>query len=135
MRAISPVFLALVTLCGCGPQVVEVSPGQLHTAIDPRLVRVYRQPPQKYQVLADLQTTEHLAYGPEKSVDPMIDGLIKQAAARGANGVLLAIDRPGTDGRWATYSGYYRGEFVQFVIRLKPEPATVYAQAIYVLDD
>jgi hypothetical protein len=135
MRRISLVFLIFLLIPGCGPEVVEVSSSQLRTAIEPRLVRVYRQPPAKYQILGDLQTTENLEYGPNKSVDPMIDGLITQTAAKGGNGVLLAIDRPGVNGRWATYSGYYRGEFVQFVVRMQPEPVTVFAQAIYVLED
>jgi hypothetical protein len=120
---------------GCESEVVEPSAGQIRSATDPKIVKLYHTAPRKYEILGDIQTTEHLQYGPNKSVDAMVEQLIEQAAAKGGNGVLLAVERPRRQGRYATYGGYYQEMFVQFLVRLEPEPEAVIAKAIYVLED
>jgi hypothetical protein len=126
---------AIVLTGGCGSEIVEPSAAQIRTATDPRLVKLYHTPPRKYEILGDIQTTEHLQYGPNNSVDAMVEELIKAAAAKGGNGVLLAVERPGRQGRYARFGGYYQDMLVHFVVRMDPEPAAAIAKAVYVLED
>ncbi len=135
MQRIPLILTALLLLAGCGSQQVETSAGQAHSKLDPKAVKLYVDTPHKYEVLADLEIRQNLQYGPNKSVDVVMDNLIRQAADMGANGVLLAIPSPGGNGRYATYGGFYQGEFVQFVVRMQPTPEAVIAKAIYVLED
>jgi hypothetical protein len=135
MRRISLILTALLLLAGCQSEQVQSSAAQVHTKLDTKAVKLYIDTPRKYEVIADLEARENLQYGPNKSVDAVLDNLIRQAADKGANGVLLAIESPGGNGRYATYGGYYQGVFVQFVVRMQPTPEAVIAKAIYVIDE
>ena len=136
MRRISLILIPLLLLAtGCASEIVEPSAAQIRGPIDAKAVRLYVKTPSKYEVLGDIQTTEHLKYGPNKSVDVVMDELIRQAAAKGGNGVLLAVESPGGNGKYATYGGFYQEVFVQFLVRMQPPPEAVLAKAIYVLED
>jgi hypothetical protein len=135
MRRIPLILTALLLLAGCQSEEVQTSAGQTHSRLDPSVVKLYIDTPRKYEVLGDLEIRENLQYGPDKSVDAVMNKLIHQAADKGANGVLLAITSPGGNGKYATYGGFYQGVFVQFVVRLQPTPEAVIAKAIYVIDE
>lgn len=82
------VLAAVVGLaCGCATS-THVVVGRRRSAIPPRDVRLYYQPPAHYEVVA-LLTATGSAMGRQREVDNVVARLKREAAALGGNGVLL----------------------------------------------
>ena len=113
-------------LAACAPEVLPTKP---HAALDMAQVKIYQTEPAKYEKLGmitlKVPSTEHW----EQTADATngMDELRKQAAARGANGVLL-IDGEHLEYRMAGV--LYGGS--QYLVPLRKDPLTIAAQAIYV---
>jgi hypothetical protein len=80
--------LALL-LAGCA-STSKVLIGHARPAITPDQVRLYTQPPPRYQEIALLETQSGgFTYGEQHKMDEVLGNLKKTAASLGANGVLL----------------------------------------------
>ena len=79
-----------VGLCACAPA-TQVLVGTARPPISPSDVRIYSEPPAKFEEIALLNASSHsfLGTGGQKSIDTVIGRLKQQAAALGANGVIL----------------------------------------------
>ena len=89
LRQSSAGALALVLL-GCSTS-SHVMIGTAHPPISPESVRIYLQPPEKYEQIATLDASSQgsLAVTSQQNMDKAIARLKEEAAKLGANGVLL----------------------------------------------
>jgi hypothetical protein len=78
-----------VTLAGCASSHVIV--GQTRAPIQPDQVKVYLQPPAKYETVALLEANDMGANGfsQQSRVNKVMKRLKKEAASLGANGIVL----------------------------------------------
>ena len=89
LRQSSAGALALVLL-GCSTS-SHVMIGTAHPPISPESVRIYLQPPEKYEQIATLDASSQgsLAVTSQQNMDKAMARLKEEAAKLGANGVLL----------------------------------------------
>jgi hypothetical protein len=87
--------LLLAALLACAAAACSTSShvliGTARPPISPESVRVYRQPPPKYEEIATINATSQgsLALTSQQNMDKAIQRLKEQAAKLGANGILL----------------------------------------------
>lgn len=81
-------IVALAGLAGCA-STSKVMLGPARTPIAPEAVRVYVEPPARFQEIARLETDSPIGFGTPGQTDSAIARLRREAAALGANGVLL----------------------------------------------
>ncbi len=81
---------ALVSLGACA-STSHVMNGTARPPTTPDQVKVYWQPPARYEKIALIDATAHSAFGPggQKTVDKVIERLKVEAAKIGANGVIV----------------------------------------------
>jgi type IV pilus biogenesis protein CpaD/CtpE len=97
MRALIAI-LVLSALAGCA-STSKMMVGEARPAISPEQVRIYSQPPPRYQEIAVLETQSGgFTYGEQSKMDEVLANLRKSAAELGANGVLI-------EGHGNAYSG------------------------------
>jgi hypothetical protein len=79
-----------VVLLGCATS-SHVMIGTAHPPVSPASVRVYLEPPEKYEQIATIDATSQgtLALTSQQNMDAAIARLKEEAAKLGANGVLL----------------------------------------------
>jgi hypothetical protein len=87
---LSPAGLFLGLLLGCSTS-SHVMIGTAHPPISPESVRIYLQPPEKYEQIATLDATSQgsFAITSQQNMDKAIARMKEEAAKLGANGVLL----------------------------------------------
>ena len=90
VKIISLLFVVIL-LVGCatgsGSAVVTGDPKE---AIDPTNVKLYVEPPTKYEVIGLVRAKSASGWTDQESMDYAVEELKKQAAKLGANGVLLS---------------------------------------------
>jgi hypothetical protein len=80
--------LATALLAGCAGT-SRVMLGQPRPAIDPAEVQVYSTPPAGSQDIAQLEASSAVGFGTQGQTDAAVARLKREAAALGANGVVL----------------------------------------------
>jgi hypothetical protein len=125
------VALAAFVVGGCAsPKVV---PTTKHEPSSPSAVQIYQKAPAKdYEVhgTVTLKASEQYKWDDRGNADAAYDELKRQAAAMGANGLLMDAPADATDAR---VTAGYHGQFYQIPVKL-PKPVTAIATAIYVHD-
>lgn len=116
--------LLLAAVSGCAQQPLVRAP------IDPANVRVFSRQPISFSYVGSVKTDENVNWGPHYDIEPVMDSLLAQAAAMGANGLLLEPDLSWGAG-WAVGGGFYRGEFLNVPFQIGP-PRVAVARAISV---
>lgn len=87
-------MLAVLTIAGCAEGTAIVT-GQKRPALTPDQVQLYVAPPETpYEVIAFVNASSGNGLTAQQSIDYAVDELKKQAAAVGANGVILG--QPGS---------------------------------------
>src|SRR3974390_758943 len=89
LRLVPPALIAVVLLsCSTSSHVMI---GTAHPPISPESVRVYLQPPEKYEEIATIDASSQgsMAFTSQKNMDKAIARLKEEAAKLGANGILL----------------------------------------------
>lgn len=86
-RALLLLF-ALAILAGCA-STSKIMLGPARAPIAPEAVRVYVEPPVRFEEIARLETDSPIGFGTPGQADSAIARLRREAAALGANGVLL----------------------------------------------
>ncbi|MEJ1097567.1 MULTISPECIES: hypothetical protein [unclassified Pseudoxanthomonas] len=82
-------LLALSLLLGGCANTSKVMLGQARPPVDPTQVQVYRTPPVGSVEIAQLESTSAVGFGTQGQTDAAIARLKREAAALGANGVVL----------------------------------------------
>ena len=84
--------LAVIAIAGCAAS-SHIVTGQKRPAIDPAQVKLYSQPPAKFEEVAIIEASSRnsWAVGDQGKVDVVIERLKEEAAQLGANGVLLQM--------------------------------------------
>jgi hypothetical protein len=133
MRVKSAIALAMLFVAGCksGPEIVPSSGPRPATSTDE--VKIYPKPPLRYERLGvvSIPATREYPWDDRGNADEGFERLKAEAAKRGANGLLLVVDRDQFYGRVLVG---YKDTFYEVPYRLKPEKAAV-AEAIYVLKE
>ena len=88
LRPLLGAALLALTLAGCASS-SKVLLGQPRPAIDPALVQIYNTPPAGSIEIAQLEATSAAGFGTQGQTDAAIARLKREAAALGANGVVL----------------------------------------------
>lgn len=89
MTVLRPLFLAaLLALAGCA-STSKVMLGPARPPVAAEAVRVYMEPPARFEEIARLETDSAIGFGTPGQTDSAIATLRREAAALGANGVLL----------------------------------------------
>ena len=83
------IFAALVLLAGCGGGSSSVLLSDPRPSISPLEVRIYRSVPEGATEIAQLQTSSGMGFGSQSQTDAVIAQLKRQAAAVGANGLVI----------------------------------------------
>ena len=81
-------LLLATTLAGCA-STSKVMLGQAYTPTDPAQVRIYTTPPAGSIEIAQLESSSAVGFGTQGQTDAAVDRLKREAAALGANGVIL----------------------------------------------
>jgi hypothetical protein len=129
-----PAFSALVILVafvGSGCASPKVVPTTKHDPTTPGSVQIYQKPPAKdYEILGTvtLKQSDRYKWDERGNADAAFDELKRQAAAMGANGLLMDAPKDASDAR---VTAGYHGEFYQIPVKL-PRPVTAFATAIFV---
>ena len=88
----SILVLALLAVAGCA-STSKVMLGPARAPIPAESVRVYVEPPERFQEIARLEADSPIGFGTPGQTDSAIATLRREAAALGANGlVLLGVD-------------------------------------------
>jgi hypothetical protein len=89
LRICASTFAVACLICGCATRHVIV--GQVRPPINPEAVRVYQVPPRHFQLIAIIDSPAGTSWiFPDRpSMELGISRLREQAAALGANGILL----------------------------------------------
>lgn len=90
MKFLTPLLLAAALLAGCSTS-SHILTGKPRPPIDPSLVRIYTAPPAKFEEVAVIEANSRnsFAFGEQEQTNKVIERLKQEAAALGANGVLL----------------------------------------------
>ena len=81
-------LLLATTLAGCA-STSKVMLGQAYTPTDPAQVRIYTTPPPGSVEIAQLESSSAVGFGTQGQTDAAVARLKREAAALGANGVIL----------------------------------------------
>ena len=82
------IVLAAALVAGCAGS-SKVMLGQARAPIDPAQVQIYRTPPAGSQEIAQLESKSAVGFGTQGQTDAAVARLKREAAALGANGVVL----------------------------------------------
>ena len=85
---IAAIVFAVALTAGCAGS-SKVMLGQARAPIDPAQVQVYRTPPAGSQEIAQLESKSAVGFGTQGQTDAAVARLKREAAALGANGVVL----------------------------------------------
>ncbi|MCH6485091.1 hypothetical protein MMG85_16185 [Pseudoxanthomonas sp. LH2527] len=83
-----PVVFAMLLAAGCASS-SKVMLGQARPALDPSQVQVYRTAPAGSLEIAQLESKSAVGFGTQGQTDAAVARLKREAAALGANGVVL----------------------------------------------
>lgn len=78
----------LLATAGCA-STSKVMLGQTRAPVDPATVQIYSTPPAGSQEIAQLESSSAVGFGTQGQTDAAVMRLKKEAAAMGANGVIL----------------------------------------------
>jgi hypothetical protein len=125
-RQVHHIFIILLvfilTACASGSSIVT---GDKRQPLDPGQVKLYLDPPAKYEVIGIAKASSDSGWTEQGSQDYAIEELKKQAAKLGANGVLLTTTGEKTT---TTIGGYGTG--VLYAVPITAQ--TLSGRAIYV---
>ena len=124
-RQVHHIFIILLvfvlTACASGSSIVT---GDKRQPLDPGQVKLYLDPPAKYESIGIVKASSDSGWTEQGSQDYAIEELKKQAAKLGANGVLLTT----TGEKTTTIGGYGTG--VLYAVPVTAQ--TLSGRAIYV---
>ncbi|MFL9583497.1 hypothetical protein [Stenotrophomonas sp. AB1(2024)] len=104
---ILPLLGALLVVTGCA-STSRVMLGQTRAPTDPALVQIYSTPPPGSIEIAQLESSSAVGFGTQGQTDAVVARLKKEAAALGANGVILmGVESSSSGGGMSVGGGSY----------------------------
>ena len=88
VKIITAIFF-VAFLCGCVTHGSSIITGEVRPEISPSEVKIYLDPPSRYETIGMVETSREVEFSRQKAQDKVIEDLKKLAAKMGANGVLL----------------------------------------------
>src|SRR5262245_29125404 len=118
-------------IAGCASSEVVPASGP-RAAVQPSVVKIYQTPPKKYEKhgLVEVSVTGEVSWSEKGDATAGFERLKAQAANKGANGILLSIDKKDFT---IAVTAAHNGTFYQVPIR--ENPRTAVAEAIYVIEE
>jgi hypothetical protein len=113
---------------GCGSKMIE--PSGVRPAVEPSAVMIYEKAPEKYEDLGVVNAAGH-TWDERGDVTPAVEDLLRQAAERGANGILLDPEAA-RDETTRIVTGGFKGTYL--AIPYSRARQSAYARAIYDLN-
>lgn len=105
MRLHIAALTAVLMLSGCAGS-SKVMVGQARPAIDPAQVRIYTVVPAGSQEIAQIEASSAIGFGTQGQTDSAVARLKSEAAALGANGVvLMGVGASGSSGGGVSVGG------------------------------
>lgn len=105
MRLHIAALTAVILLSGCAGS-SKVMVGQARPAIDPAQVRIYTVVPAGSQEIAQIESSSAIGFGTQGQTDSAVARLKAEAAALGANGVvLMGVGASGSSGGGVSVGG------------------------------
>ena len=105
MRLHIAALTAVLMLSGCAGS-SKVMVGQARPAIDPAQVRIYTVVPAGSQEIAQIESSSAIGFGTQGQTDSAVARLKAEAAALGANGVvLMGVGASGSSGGGVSVGG------------------------------
>ena len=102
-----PLLGVLLAVTGCA-STSKVMLGQSRAPTDPALVQIYSTPPPGSIEIAQLESTSAAGFGTQGQTDAAVMRLKKEAAALGANGVILmGVESSSSGGGLSVGGGSY----------------------------
>jgi hypothetical protein len=100
-------FFAVLFGCATGSSIIT---GMKRPAINPNEVKIYLDPPAKFETIGIVETASGVVFSRQAAQDYAMDELKKRAAKVGANGVLLTNTGSQAGGTTGIYSnGFFYG--------------------------
>jgi hypothetical protein len=123
--------LATMALPGCAPK-PEIVPATSHPMSDWKTVKILEKEPKKYEILATLTSavTDKDKWDEQGNADAAFDVLLKAAATKGANALLLKADEANGE----VLAGYH-GTFYKVPIHREEGKRSVITKAIFVVEE
>ena len=123
--AVSVAFLIALFGCATGSSIVT---GKVRLAINPSEVKLYLEPPTKYETIGIVEASSEVEFSSQAAQDRAIQELKAQAAKIGANGVLISNTGDKSGDMVGFYSGgvFYAGA---------SETKTARGNAIFVIQE
>ena len=107
MRLPLALAAAVLVLAGCAGS-SKVMVGQARPPIDPSQVRIYSAVPPGSQEIAQLEASSAVGFGTQGQTDAAVARLKREAAALGANGVvLIGVGSSGSPASMSVGAGSY----------------------------
>ena len=107
MRLQLALVILVLALAGCAGA-SKVMVGQPRPPIDPAQVRIYTSVPPGAQEIAQLEASSAVGFGTQGQTDAAVDRLRREAAALGANGVvLIGVGTSGSPASMSVGAGSY----------------------------
>ena len=114
-----------IALCSCTTTKFSIiTTGQIRPAISPEVVKVYVDPPAKYETIAIIDASREVDGSKQTTQNIVINDLKTQAAKMGANGILLI-----------GIGNQSRGGVVIGKVFVPSEAVTTQGRAIYVIQE
>jgi len=107
--------------CATGSYIIT---GNVRPAIDPMTVKVYLDPPTKYETIGIVEASSDVGFSSQEAQNRTIEKLKQQAAKLGANGVLLKSTENKAGGGVIVYGAY-----------VTYDTKTARGEAIYVIQE
>lgn len=102
-----PLLGILLAMAGCA-STSRVMLGQARAPTDPALVQIYSTPPPGSIEIAQLESSSAVGFGTQGQTDAVVARLKKEAAALGANGVILmGVESSSSGGGMSVGGGSY----------------------------
>ena len=102
-------FLLVLALTACA-STSKVMLGQARAPVDPAQVRIYTTPPPGSIEIAQLESSSAVGFGTQGQTDAAVARLKREAAALGANGVILmGVGSSGSPVGMSVGAGSYGG--------------------------
>ncbi|MBT2767103.1 hypothetical protein J7J08_05590 [Stenotrophomonas sp. ISL-67] len=102
-----PLLGVLLVVSGCA-STSRVMLGQTRAPTDPALVQIYSTPPPGSIEIAQLESSSAVGFGTQGQTDAVVARLKKEAAALGANGVILmGVESSSSGGGMSVGGGSY----------------------------
>ena len=118
-------FMVILSGCATGSTIIT---GEVKPAIEPTEVKIYLDPPSKYETIGLIEASSDVEMTRQAAQDRIINELKKRAAKIGANGVILVNSGSTTSSSIGVYSN-------GFLYSSKSNTITGQGRAIYVIQE